>query len=172
MLSSPSLPPDQSLRITKLNKRYVLLSVSEKGIQVGVGSGYSDLYSSRYTNGHHFFAESVALTSSVFAPYRLTVSTWGLVCPKASICLNVTGEAGVEDGESGKNHGRPGGSLQLFTQDLDDESAKALTLLAQGGAGGNAKMSDVVGNGGNGDLIRSVLQPTYVQTLDALEKCW
>ncbi|KAK0703601.1 hypothetical protein B0T26DRAFT_757133 [Lasiosphaeria miniovina] len=159
-----SLPPDQSLRIQTLNQRRVLLSVAERGITIGDGTPDRDF--SSFTNGVHFFAENVAVTSDISAPYGITISAWELACSDGGAVLKATGLDGQEDGDAQHRDGGPGGPMALYIQNLDDSTSTRLTLEAHGGAGGNVtSASGTVGDGGHGGSIPSVLQPTYVRVL-------
>ena len=161
-----SLPQDQLLRIDTRNQRLIVLSVAEKGLQIGDGMPYGNFSNSDMINGVHFFTENVAVTTSVSAAYGLTLSTWGMVCSETGTTLRTTGQRGKDDGESTTRDGQPGGVLSLYIQDLDDATAKTLNLVAQGGQGGDTySSSGTVGNGGDGGSIISVLQPTYSRVL-------
>lgn len=148
------LPPDQSLRIQTLNQRLVILSVGERGIEIGASTSYDNFSTSSFKNGAFFFTESLLVTSDIVAPFGLTISTWDMVCSRTGVLLSATGVDGQEDGNSETRIGQPGSFLKVYIQDLDDATCSLLTLQSRGGAGGNAKLSPgVVGNGGRGGYI-------------------
>lgn len=165
------LPPDQSLRIQTINQRLVILSVGERGIEIGASTSYDNFSTSSFKNGAFFFTESLLVTSDIVAPFGLTISTWDMVCSRTGVLLSATGVDGQEDGNSETRIGQPGSFLKVYIQDLDDATCSLLTLQSRGGAGGNAKLSPgVVGNGGRGGYIATVFQPTYVRILAKTEE--
>lgn len=166
MSSSVSLPPDQSLRISRLNANLIVLSVAEDGIKLGKGTSLEDIAKSRsYTGGAHYFAETAVVSSNGSSPSGLTLAAWELICPKIAT-LDTNGPDGAENGDSTRRNGKEGGSLALYVQDLDDASAKNLSLETYGGTGGNAtEQTATAGDGGKGGKMFTILQPTYVNLL-------
>jgi hypothetical protein len=163
-----TLPPDQSLRVSTLNQRLIILSVAEKGIKIGEGTPYSkfsDASDDSLANGVYIFSEGVSVTSDISAPSGIAVSTWSLVCSEPGIVLAATGLDGAEDGETETDrHGKPGKLLSLYIQDLDHDACSRLAVRSRGGAGGNTKRDGgQVGDGGNGGFVIALLQSTYAR---------
>ncbi|GJJ09105.1 hypothetical protein Clacol_003327 [Clathrus columnatus] len=163
-----SLPPDQSLSISTLNQRLVILSISEDGLKIGKGTDYVDFAEAGYKNGVYLYTENLAITSDIPAK-DLTISTFSLQCSKGGVIVNTNGTRGEDSVDTAATDGGNAGTLSVFVQDLSDATASALKLQAQGGGGGDTYSEDgSVGNGGNGGTVNSVFQPTYVQLLAAV----
>ncbi|GJJ09108.1 hypothetical protein Clacol_003330 [Clathrus columnatus] len=165
-----SLPPDQSLSISTLDQRLVILSVSEDGLKIGKGTDYVDFAEAGYPNGVYLYTENLAITSDIRGK-DLTISTFSLQCANDGVIVNTNGAPGEDSVDTEAADGSNAGTLSVFVQDLSDATARALTLQAQGGDGGNTYLADgSVGNGGNGGTINSVFQPTYVQVLAVVDQ--
>ncbi|KAH0832337.1 hypothetical protein J3R83DRAFT_13353 [Lanmaoa asiatica] len=171
-MQSSSFPPDQSLRIYKRDQRLVILSVAEDGIRVGKDTDYPTFSDTAFINGVYIFTENLTAISTVKAPYGLTVATSNLIGYEGAV-LDASGIPG-DIGTGAHPDGYPGGtggSLGLYVQDLDDDAASTFTLLARGGDGGDIyDPAAKVGDGGDGGVITSVLQPTYLRVLSFIQE--
>ena len=175
-----ALRPDESLRIYKKNQRLVILSVAEKnGVRIGTDEGYWNLDPTSFPKGVFIFAEKVTVTSaSISAHNGLTVATWNLVGPRGGKKdVNFTLDASGIPGSSGGTltsdglRGGNGGILGLCVQNLGNDVAKALNLLARGGNGGGTRSSKAKGGeGGKGGTIKGVFQSTYLRALSSVHR--
>lgn len=158
-----ALPPDQSLRISTLSDRYILLSVSDAGLVVGNGTPYTDF--SNFTSGVWIFAEGIGFTSSIHSPHGLVIGANAVTSP-FKIEVSTVGLPG-EDQRIGSNahpaqSGSHAGALNVYVQRGTDENAHNISYVATGGDGGGAIVAgDKGGDGGPGGSVVRVILSSY-----------